>query len=78
MTWGLAVASLGIVLILSACSTTQIVLPSSCVDRDVTCERNLNAQTLSAIGQEEAAIQLMCADPAVRDVMGDECNSPEQ
>ena len=78
MTWGLAVASLGIVLILSACSTTQIVLPSSYVDRDVTCERNLNAQTLSAIGQEEAAIQLMCADPAVRDVMGDECNSPEQ
>ena len=77
MTWGTAVASLGIVFVASACSTTQIVLPSSCLDEDKTCERNLNAQTLSAIGQEEAAIQLMCTDPAVRDVMGQQCLSAE-
>ena len=73
MTWVSAVASLGIVFVLSACSTTNIVLPSSCLDKDKTCERNLNAQTLSAIGQEEAAIQLMCTDTNVRDVMGDKC-----
>ena len=78
MTWGTAVASLGIVFVASACSTTQIVLPSSCLDKDKTCERNLNAQTLSAIGQEEAALQLMCTDASVRDVMGDKCISPEQ
>jgi hypothetical protein len=77
MTWGTAVASLGIVFVTSACSTTQIVLPSSCLDKDITCERNINAQTLSAIGQEEAAIQLMCTDPAVRDVMGQQCLSTE-
>jgi hypothetical protein len=33
----------------------------------------MNAQTLSAIGQEEAAIQLMCTDTDVRDAMGDKC-----
>jgi hypothetical protein len=77
MTWGTAVASLGIVFVTSACSTTQIVLPSSCLDEDKTCERNLNAQTLSAIGQEEAAIQLMCTDRSVRDAMGDKCTSTE-
>lgn len=75
MTWGTAVASLGIVFVLSACSTTQIVLPSSCLDKDVTCERNLNAQTLSAIGQEEAALQLMCSDISLHDVLGDKCVS---
>ena len=77
MTWGTAVASLGIVFVASACSSTQIVLPSSCLDKDKTCERNLNAQTLSAIGQEEAALQLMCTDTAVRDVLGNECISTE-
>ena len=77
MTWVLAVASLGIVFVVSACSTTQIVLPSSCLDKDTTCERNLNAQTLSAIGQKEAAVQLMCTDANVRDVMGEQCISTE-
>jgi len=77
MTWGTAVASLGIVFVASACSSTQIVLPSSCLDKDKTCERNLNAQTLSAIGQEEAALQLMCTDTALRDVLGEQCVSPE-
>ena len=78
MSWVLAIASLGIILSLSACSTTQIVLPSSCLAKDKTCERNLNAQTLSAIGQEEAALQLMCSDTSVRAVMGDKCISTEQ
>ena len=77
MTWVLAVASLGIVFALSACSMTQIVLPSSCLDEDRICERNLNAQTLSAIGQEEAAIQLMCTDRSVRDAMGNKCTGTE-
>lgn len=62
-------------LVLVGCSTTQIVLPSSCLDNDSTCKRNLNAQTLSVIGQEEAAIQLMCMDASLRDVMGDQCVS---
>ena len=75
MTWGTAVASLGIVFAISACSTTQIVLPSSCLVEDETCERNLNAQTLSRIGQEEAAIQLMCMDTSLHDVLGDQCVS---
>jgi uncharacterized lipoprotein YajG len=66
------------ILLLSSCTTTQIVLPFSCYDTDMTCERNLNAQTLSLIGQEEAAIRLMCSDPDVRDVMGEECTGTEQ
>ena len=75
MTWESVVASLGIVFVLSACSTTNIVLPSSCADNDKTCERNLNARTLSDIGQDEAALQLMCMDPDLLDVLGDKCSS---
>ena len=75
MTWVSVVASLGIVFVLSACSTTQIVLPSSCNDNDKTCERNLNAQTLSAIGQDEAAVRLMCMDAELASVLGDKCIS---
>ena len=57
----------------AGCSTTTIVLPSSCAEHDAKCQRNLNAQTLSQIGQEEAALKLMCMDPDLIDVMGESC-----
>ena len=65
---------LGIVLLLlSSCSVTEVLLPSSCPSNDTLCQRNLNAQTLSAIGQGDAALRLMCLDDGLTDVLGDEC-----
>jgi len=65
---------LGIVLLLlSSCSVTEVMLPSSCPPNDILCQRNLNAQTLSAIGQDDAALRLMCLDDGITDVLGDEC-----
>lgn len=60
-------------LALLGCSRTSIVLPSSCAEQDVKCQRNLNARTLSEIGQGEAALRLMCMDPDLIDVLGDAC-----
>ena len=37
------------------------------------CQRNLDAQTLSLIGQDSAALQLMCMDTDLTDVLGDKC-----
>lgn len=59
--------------ILIGCTINEIVLPSSCLDRDATCQRNLNAKTLSDIGQEEAAVQLMCGTPELAVLLGDKC-----
>lgn len=60
-------------LALGACSTTQVVMRSSCREGDTVCERNLNAETLAAIGRPEAAERLMCMDPDIAMAMGDTC-----
>ena len=58
-----------------SCSTSSIVLPMSCPKDNKKCQRNLDAQTLSYIGQDKAAVQLMCSDPDLRDTIGEDCNS---
>ena len=67
------------VLVLSAllvgCTSTVLEYPSVCPDNEPTCQRNLNAQTLSLIGQAEAAIKLMCEDPSLEDAIGEQCTS---
>jgi len=61
--------------ILAGCTSTVIEYPSVCPDNEPTCQRNLNAQTLSLIGQAEAAIKLMCEDPSLEDAIGEQCTS---
>jgi PBP1b-binding outer membrane lipoprotein LpoB len=67
------------VLVLSAllvgCTSTVLEYPSVCPNNEPTCQRNLNAQTLSLIGQSEAAIKLMCEDPSLEDAIGEQCTS---
>lgn len=60
---------------LAGCTSTVIEYPSVCPDNEPTCQRNLNAQTLSLIGQAEAAIKLMCEDPSLEDAIGEQCTS---
>lgn len=57
--------------VLSGCST--LTYTASCRVGDNVCQRNQNAQTLAIIGQEAAALQLMCEDRHIRDTLGDEC-----
>jgi hypothetical protein len=59
--------------ITTACSTHSIVMPLSCPPDNKKCQRNLDAQTLSLIGQDSAALQLMCMDTDLTDVLGDKC-----
>jgi len=51
--------------VLVGCTSTVVQYPSVCPNDDKTCQRNLNAQTLSIIGQKEAAAKLMAQDPSV-------------
>ena len=60
---------------LAGCTSTVLEYPSVCHDNEPTCQRNLNAQTLSLIGQAEAAIKLMCEDPSLEDAIGEQCTS---
>ena len=55
----------------AGCNT--ITYTASCKPEDIVCQRNQNAQTLALIGQEEAALQLMCEDKSLRNTLGDEC-----
>lgn len=76
MSWQGTLNSLAFLVCMSittACSTSSVVLPSSCPAHDAKCQRNLDAQTLTYIGQKDAALQLMCSDPDLRDVIGDDC-----
>ena len=59
------------VLFVAACNT--VTYTASCRIGDDVCQRNQNAQTLAIIGQEAAALQLMCEDKSIRDTLGDEC-----
>lgn len=55
----------------AGCNT--VTYTASCKPEDSVCQRNQNAQTLALIGQEEAALQLMCEDKSLRNTLGDEC-----
>ena len=67
------------VLVLSAllvgCSSTVLEYPSVCPNNEPKCQRNLNAQTLSILGNTEAALRLLCEDPDLKDVIGYDCPS---
>lgn len=62
---------------LSGCVRTEVVYSNACPkDGDtVVCQRNQNAKTLMELGHTEAATQLMCSDPDLRDILGDACIS---
>lgn len=62
-------------LLLSGCTATTVSYPSVCIHNEPKCQRNLDAQTLAIIGKEKAAIQLMCMDSELADIIGDECLS---
>ena len=55
----------------AGCNT--ITYTASCKPEDSVCQRNQNAQTLALIGQEDAALQLMCEDSDIRNTLGDKC-----
>ena len=56
--------------LLAACNT--VTYTASCRVGDDVCQRNQNAQTLAIIGQEAAALQLMCEDSTLRDTLGEQ------
>ena len=58
-------------LLLAACNT--VTYTASCRPDDAVCQRNQNAQTLAIIGQEAAALQLMCEDTDTKRVLSDKC-----
>ena len=63
---------LGILLaasLISACSSIVVEYPSVCINEDADCQRNLNAETLSNIGEQGAALELLKTDPAMSDVL---------
>jgi hypothetical protein len=60
--------------ITTACSNSSVVMPLSCPLGNSKCQRNLDAQTLSYIGQSEAALKLMCLDPDLFAVLAEECS----
>lgn len=66
------------IILLSGCMTvdmgTPVSFPSACWgDKD--CQRNLNAQTLHYLGHNSAALELMCSDTAVKEVMKEKCGN---
>jgi len=78
----LRLSKLGLALVIltgitTACSNSSVVMPLSCPTGDANCQRNLDAQTLSYIGQDEAALKLMCLDPSLFDVLSEECLGDE-
>lgn len=63
------------VMVLASCSATEVHYVNACPSSDTVCQRNLNAQTLSIIGQEEAALELLCSDPGSDDIIRELCSS---
>ena len=63
-------------LILAGCATidvpTPISLPSICMGEE-RCEARKNAETLASMGYPDAGLVIMCADPRVREHLGEEC-----
>jgi hypothetical protein len=73
----LALAFVCLAGITTACSNSSVVMPLSCPVGNVDCQRNLDAQTLSYIGQGEAALKLMCLDTTLFDILSEECLGDE-
>jgi hypothetical protein len=67
-------------LLVAGCESTQfhmpdfISYPSACPQGNNRCQRNLDAQTLRYIGDDEAATKLMCMDPSLRPLI-DTCGA---
>ena len=61
------------VLIALLAGCTNVTYTASCNHGDDVCQRNQNAQTLAIIGQEDAAIQLLCEDDTLRDTLDEQC-----
>lgn len=59
-------------LLVAGCNT--VTYTASCPLGDDVCQRNQNAQTLAIIGQEEAALQLLCEDSTIKRTLGDKCS----
>lgn len=65
-------------LLLAGCSAVYelpapVAYPGACPEGDRACQRNADAQTLSYIGQPDAALKLMCSDPELSVMMQEEC-----
>jgi len=74
MTKTISILSL-ISLIGCASNNSTISYTNACPKEDQLCQRNMDAQTLSVIGQRKAAIQLMCQDPKIKEILGEaKCN----
>jgi uncharacterized lipoprotein YajG len=61
------------VLIALLAGCTNVTYTASCNPGDAVCQRNQNAQTLAIIGQEDAAIQLLCEDDTLRSTLDEQC-----
>jgi len=61
------------VLIALLVGCTNVTYTASCNPGDAVCQRNQNAQTLAIIGQEDAAIQLLCEDSTLRSTLDEQC-----
>jgi len=55
--------------LISAFSSIVVEYPSVCINEDADCQRNLNAETLSRIGEQEAALELLKTDPVMSDAL---------
>lgn len=65
-------------LLLAGCSPVfempaPLSYPGACPEGNTACQRNADAQTLSYIGQPEAALRLMCSDPVLYQSLQSEC-----
>ena len=71
--------TIGITLLLAGCGTiympTPVAYSMACPEGDVECQRKLDAQTLKYIGEDEAALKLMCLEPRIKEVIGERCVS---
>jgi len=69
---------LWIILALAGCSPmlempAPIAYPGACPPNNSACQRNADAQTLAYIGQPNAAMVLMCQDPALLEALPEPC-----
>ena len=69
---------LWVILALGGCVPTiempaPIAYPGACPAENLACQRNADAQTLAYIGQPNAAMVLMCQDPALSEALPEPC-----
>lgn len=67
-----------VILALAGCTPTlempaPIAYPGACPLNNAACQRNADAQTLAYIGQPNAAMVLMCQDPALAEALPEPC-----